>query len=108
MKSSAKSKKCEKPEYSRQQRSELKFWNSSLDKEIDRIRRKLGADGFSALLYYMEGDYPTQTVVRIGARLGVKLRPWQIVMWRKVMTMPSRKLVPDLAAYNPTPLYIVK
>jgi hypothetical protein len=29
-------------------------------------------------------------------------------MWRKVMTMPSRKLVPDLAAYNPTPLYIVK
>lgn len=59
-------------------------------------------DFFRVLLFYIEDPefrYPPWHVARLAALLGYpNLKAYQIVLWRKALTLSSRRLVPELAA----------
>jgi hypothetical protein len=85
-------------------KAEYDLASSVLPRVANRIRRRVGDSAFRLLLYYIEGDFPSIKVARMFG-----LRNWEVVIWRQVLTAPSRKLIPGIAALKATsPLLLVQ
>ena len=83
----------------------LKLASCALPPIAEEIRRKIGNTAFRIFLSYLEDEYnltpnPWDVVRLAKEQLGYngELRPYQIVMWRQVLTFNSRKLIPELAS----------
>ena len=85
---------------------ELKLASSNLSRgmkqTLRRLRKKLGP-AFVLLLRDIEADLPSYQVAQRW-----QLRPYQVVLWRKVLTFPSRKLIPDLAIFTGESLHYIQ
>ena len=81
---------------------EAQLASSSLARTASRLRKRYGTEGFALLLSCMESDWTNHKIA-----LAFGLRPWQVKIWREVITYPSQKLVPEMrpsAAKSPITL----
>ena len=77
---------------------ELKLASShlpaGLKRKLIRLHRRLGS-AFTLMLLDLEADLPAHLVAQRW-----NLRPYQVVLWRKVIAIQSRKLIPELAIFT--------
>ena len=84
---------------------EYELASTSLPPIAERLRKQIGTEAFGVLLGLITGDRPTIQIVRYLRKFyGVDIHQWHIVLWRSVLTAPSRKLMPGLSALVRQPL----